>query len=78
MKYIILSVPDEVDTSAAAIGAAASVVVGDKTIGDATVQVTGHGPNPAPAASDEGVPAHTHEVAVSAATLATGPAIEAS
>ena len=43
MKYIVVSVPDTTDISAAAIGAVANLVIGEKTIAGATVQIMGQG-----------------------------------
>jgi hypothetical protein len=69
MQYIVLSVPDGVDTSALAVGAAATVeAVAATIVGKATWV------NPTP----ETLVQHTHEVSASGLTNViggTGPAV---
>jgi hypothetical protein len=69
MKYVVVSFADDVDLSGIAIGAEASLVVGDKTIAG-TVQLKGEGANPE-AAETTPLAAHTHAIA----PAATGPAV---
>jgi hypothetical protein len=70
MQYIVVSLDDDIDISAATIGAEVSLTIGDKTIAGATVQVKGQGANPTQAAS-ELVP-HTHQIG---GDLTIGPTI---
>ena len=70
MKYVVLSFEDSADLSGIAIGAEASLVVGDKTIAGA-VQLKGDGGNPE-AAETATLVQHTHTIA---AAPATGPAV---